>query len=464
MGDLLIPIRHKADEWEVSVRRVQKLCDSGRIPGAVKKGKCWYVPSKTQKPADTRKALESTEYEDERREKGDEFRRRALFELASHDIRSSLTTIIGYAHMVTLEHGPELNEQYANNIIGAGDEIQRLLINLLIMVELNRNSVVFRPESWDIEQIVDDAIEKSERLAKAKNIPIEKNINVEHRTIVADKWFMSWALSNILICGIAGSKNGDKILVSVDEEEKKKNSSTYVYRLIDSGTALDDEHMAHVFDLFHDNMVNSRIQNRRYDIGLPIVQRIVRFMHGKCEISSDGISGTCVTITIDHKYGNEEVIQQKENEGKIREYSDLKKSMYSGKRVLVVDDNEIERVVTKEILSASGFEVELADDGIACVSLVKSHPKGYYDMVLTDLYMPDMDGFSAAKIIKGFADKEKAAVPIVAMTASINASDVNKSKDCGMQGFIPKPFVLDQMFEIIKKVFDNANQKDVFIC
>ena len=132
--------------------------------------------------------------------------------------------------------------------------------------------------------------------------------------------------------------------------------------------------------------------------------------------------------------------------------SDVTEADFEGKRVLLVDDMEINREIAVAILELYGFEVVQAVDGQDALTKVVTHPAGYFDLVFMDIQMPRLNGYEAAMAIRNISDKQKAAVPIIAMTANAFESDVKDARDAGMNGHVAKPIDQDKLVEEIKKV------------
>ena len=125
---------------------------------------------------------------------------------------------------------------------------------------------------------------------------------------------------------------------------------------------------------------------------------------------------------------------------------------FTGKRVLLVEDNELNREIAHEILSQAGFEVEAAEDGSIAVEIVKESKPGYYDLILMDVQMPIINGYEATRAIRSLEDKELASIVIIAMTANAFEEDKKAALDAGMNDHIAKPIDIEVLFEVLGKV------------
>ncbi|MEE1517780.1 MAG: response regulator [Lachnospiraceae bacterium] len=185
-------------------------------------------------------------------------------------------------------------------------------------------------------------------------------------------------------------------------------------------------------------------------LGLAIVKRLVELMDGSISFTSTPGEGTEFIVSFKAKVANENNIEKQISGYKAKEEDDFD---HTGMRVLLVDDNELNREIAYEILSAAGFEVEQADDGNTAIEKLFDAEEDYYDLVFMDIQMPNMNGYEAARQIRKLSNKKKAQIPIIAMTANAFEEDRDKSYRSGMNEHIAKPVDIEKVLEIVKKVY-----------
>ena len=177
---------------------------------------------------------------------------------------------------------------------------------------------------------------------------------------------------------------------------------------------------------------------------MAIVKRLVEFMDGTITVESKIGKGTKFTITLPHR-----IVTSSNTERTVKNNSEVDTELFKGKRILLAEDNDLNAEIAMTILEESGFSVEHAEDGIVCVDMLEKADAGYYDVILMDIQMPNMDGYKATKTIRLFSDKQKAEIPILAMTANAFEEDKKNAFKAGMNGHIAKPIKIDELMSTL---------------
>ena len=245
-------------------------------------------------------------------------------------------------------------------------------------------------------------------------------------------------LEKVLNNGVEFSKDEDVVQLKVEEIDSDRNTCTMRYTIKDLGVGMDDTSPKALFVTFLDDSDESKDPNN-LGLGLPIVKKLIDLMNGSIEIQSKPDFGTIVEIVLTH-------VIAKEKRGTFDE------TVLKGKKILLVEDNSLNREITAEILSAEGCIVHTVENGIACLSRLTEKPTGFYDLIFMDIYMPIMDGIKTAQVIRGLDDKRKSRIPIIALTASITEADRKAAIQAGMNGFAGKPLDIRQIIEIVNKL------------
>lgn len=267
----------------------------------------------------------------------------------------------------------------------------------------------------------------------------------------ADTTHYSQIFLNIVSNAIKYTPNGGTISILFRETAGDDPGTCLMETVIeDNGIGMSREFLAHAYESFarERNSTVSGIQGT--GLGLAIVKDLVDLMRGTISIESQQGQGTKVTIRLPHRLGEEP--EKKGSE----ELEKLDMALFHGKRILLAEDIDINAMIATKLLSGKGFVVERARDGVECVNMLLKAEEGYYDLVLMDIQMPNMDGYEAAQSIRAFSDQEKSSIPILAMTANAFKEDCDKAAEAGMNGHIAKPLDAAKMFRTIAEALRNT--------
>ena len=290
----------------------------------------------------------------------------------------------------------------------------------------------------NLKNLIQNVVESKNTEAKRRGIRILQTVDILHEDIVADAAKLMNILEKVLNNGVEFSKDEDVVQLKVEEIDSDRNTCTMRYTIKDLGVGMDDTSPKALFETFLDDSDESKDPNN-LGLGLPIVKKLIDLMNGSIEIQSKPDFGTIVEIVLTH-------VIAKEKRGTFDE------TVLKGKKILLVEDNSLNREITAEILSAERCIVHTVENGIACLSRLTEKPTGFYDLIFMDIYMPIMDGIKTAQVIRGLDDKRKSRIPIIALTASITEADRKAAIQAGMNGFAGKPLDIRQIIEIVNKL------------
>lgn len=223
---------------------------------------------------------------------------------------------------------------------------------------------------------------------------------------------------------------------------------SYEIRIEDSGIGMSKEFADKMFDAFERERTTTVSKVEGTGLGLTITKNIIDLMDGTIEVMTSPGNGTVIIVRLKMKLAEEKDVLVPEAAAAEENVS----IPHEGKRILLVEDNMVNMEIARMILDESGFTVETAEDGQIAVDMVTAADAGYYDLVLMDIQMPNLDGYGATRAIRGMSDPAKAAVPIVAMTANAFKEDREAALAAGMQDHIAKPVDVELMLQTIDRV------------
>ena len=372
----------------------------------------------------------------------------------SHDIRTPMNAIIGYTELLKNNlNDRQLSEDYIGKIEIASEFLLSLLNNVLELSKIESGKALLDESPINLSSFSDIVHSMIASDIDAKNLTLNVNLNVQHATILADATKLKEVYLNVLSNAVKYTPSGG--LINVEVTELPSEIAGYAeYRVVieDTGIGISKEFLPHIFDEFsrEQNSTDSRIAGT--GLGMPIVKKLIELMHGSIEVESSLGHGTRVTITVEHRIAPEQTITRTTADGNC----DIL-STFAGIRILLAEDNDLNAEIAQTILEDSGLKVERASDGIICVDMITKAPPEYYDLVMMDIQMPNMDGYKAAQVIRRLPDEDKSNIPIIAMTANAFEEDRQKAFSVGMNAHVSKPIRVDILKSTIESILSGSH-------
>ena len=292
--------------------------------------------------------------------------------------------------------------------------------------------------------------------AEEKEIHLSGSMKVTHRNILCDGTKIREIYVNLVSNAMKYTPRGGNVTITVEELPCEKEGYMKVKSEIkDTGIGMSKEYLPTLFEPFsrEQNTTTGRIGGT--GLGMPIVKKMVDLMGGSIEVASELGKGTVFTFTLMHKIADRKFYSQKTEAA---ETSEMGKNL-SGKHVLLAEDNDLNAEIAQFILEDMGLMVDRVEDGVQCVSRIEQKPAGTYDLILMDIQMPNMDGYRATEMIRGLSDKDKATIPIIAMTANAFEEDRKKALAKGMNGHIAKPVDAEKVEKTICSVLGSQSEQ-----
>lgn len=375
----------------------------------------------------------------------------AFLSSMSHDIRTPMNAIIGFAEIIAQNTGDkDVVERSVQKILKSGDVLLKLINDILDLSKIESGKTTLDFTAVDLNTEIENlSVMFSESTEQAGvNFVVLKNI--ENRYVLCDNIKFSQIMVNILSNAVKFTPKGGRIVFSITERGRAENGfAQYVFSVKDTGIGMSENFRSHAFEMFEREKTTTETGISGTGLGLAIVKRLVEMMGGEVEIISELGKGTEVVVSL--KFEITDVSNVKT--GKLRTNAVMD---FAGKRLLLVEDNEMNREIASAILSELGFTVEQAENGAVAVDKVANSKDGYYDIILMDLQMPVMDGYKATSEIRALANRALSGIPIVAMTANAFDTDRQKCLEAGMNGHIAKPIDISKLFETLAEVFKKS--------
>lgn len=397
----------------------------------------------------------------------------------SHDIRTPMNSIIGFTSLASAHiDDQEKVEEYLENIKISSDHLLRLINDVLDMSRIESGKVKINTAPASISDIMSslETIVRADVDAKELAFSLDMN-DVADDVVACDKLRLNQVLLNIISNAVKYTEVGGSVSVKVYEsnpvevaEQKAAESDNekqsgvnenvtrkarYSFAVSDTGIGMSEEFLEHVFDPFEreDSATVSGIQGT--GLGLAITKNLVELMGGEISVESELGVGSTFTASFEFEIMDKETLGDNINKKKsdvIKDTFANAKDALAGKKILMAEDNALSRQIAVTILEDVGVIVDAVEDGKYAVEKLKENPAGTYDVVLTDVQMPIMNGYETAKAIRSLDDPDKASIPIIAVTANVFEEDQETAREAGVDGYIPKPIEIDKLFEAIESL------------
>ena len=364
----------------------------------------------------------------------------------SHDIRTPMNAIIGYADLA-IRHLQETEKlgRYLEKIQICGKELLSMLGNVLDLARIENNKVEMEYTVSNVHECFENCVTMFQQQAESKNQTLSLTEQVMYPYVYMDAPHLSEICLNIISNAIKYTNTGGTISCNVLQEPGKEDWCNMSITITDNGIGMSEEFQKLIFESFERerNTTSSHIEGS--GIGMSITKKLVELMDGTIEVKSKQGEGSSFIVTVPCRKALKEDTPEKKNTNRHN------KNCLNGVRILLVEDNEINTEIARELLTEEGCIVETADDGVACIDMVEKAEADYYKMILMDIQMPVMNGYDAALAIRKLKDAKKSRIPIVAMTANAFAEDIQKVRSVGMNDHVAKPVDMNILVSTMMK-------------
>ena len=360
----------------------------------------------------------------------------------SHDLRTPLNGIIGLLD-INDNHpdDTELNQRSRDKARVAANHLLSLLNDVLELSKLDSQRATLIEEPFDLRDVLEEVETISKLKAESLNIDLKCDYkdNLTCPYLYGSSLHMKQILLNLVDNAIKYNKKDGYVELNVNVKRHKEDLITYVFVVKDNGLGIDKEYLDHIFEPFSQENQNFNEYRLGTGLGMSIVKGLVELMKGSISVISKKGEGSTFEVVIPFKIAPEIVKNTKDSKVSIK-----------GKKVLLVEDNDLNREIAKTLLEDEGVLVSEAVDGLDALKVFEESEIGYFDLILMDVVMPNMNGLSATRAIREL-NRIDSNLPIIALSANAYAEDIKKTKDAGMDDYVSKPFKIENLVEMIDK-------------
>ena len=381
----------------------------------------------------------------------------------SHDIRTPMNAIIGYTNLaMKKEHEPEVRD-YLQKIESSSQHLLSLINDILEMSRIESGTIELEYVPTDLVAMLSGMQDLFEEQMTQKGIEFKVYTNtVQDPHVWCDRKNLNRVLLNLLSNAYKFTPKGGSVSVSVSQSGSEDGYGSYEFRVQDTGIGMSREFADKMFNAFERERTSTVSGIEGTGLGLSITKSFVDLMGGTIEVITAPGSGTIIMIGLKLKIAQEDDFQETGGGAAPAEQMEADEEVkidFSTKRLLLVEDNQINMEIAEMILTQAGFNVEKAENGAVAVDMITAADEGYYDAVLMDIQMPVMDGYEATRAIREMSNPQKAKTPIIAMTANAFKEDELAAEKAGMQGHIPKPIDVEIMMNTLTHVLSESERE-----
>ena len=374
----------------------------------------------------------------------------------SHDIRTPMNALLGYSELMKRELTDPKLLDYQEKMEQSGNLLLSIINNVLDMARIESGKVELDEDYVKIRDIYQGIYKIFQAEAEKKGIHLKMEYDVKHEHVICDETKNREIFLNLISNAVKYTASGGRVTIRITELDcDRKDYVRIRTQVIDTGIGMSEEFLPSLFEAFarERNTTDGKIAGT--GLGMPIIKKYIDMMYGTIEVESKQGEGSKFTVTLEYRIADKSYYEQDTEKSSDVDETDR----ISGKHILLAEDNDLNAEIAQFILEDMGLMVDRVEDGVQCVSRIEQKPAGTYDLILMDIQMPNMDGYRATEMIRGLSDKDKATIPIIAMTANAFEEDRKKALAKGMNGHIAKPVDAEKVEKTICSVLGSQSEQ-----
>ena len=374
----------------------------------------------------------------------------------SHDIRTPMNGIMGMTDiaMKNIDKKDKVNA-CLQKISDSSKHLLSLLNDILDLSRIESGKVSIDKNPMNIMSLVENCATIMEGQIITRQLEFVRDFDeISYPHVLGDELHLRQILINILGNAIKFTKDGGKVTFSVKEEVVNEEKVDYLFTIEDTGIGMSEEFLEHIWDAFSQEEKRANIKCIGTGLGMAITKQFVDMMGGQIEVSSKLHKGSKFTVKLSFEL-------DKNEQG--LEVTDIEDVDINGMRILLVEDNELNREIAMEVLKEEGAYVDVAVDGKEALDIFTMSKQGAYEAIIMDVMMPNMDGITATRHIRSSEHKDAISIPIIAMTANAFEEDIKKTKEVGMNAHISKPLNPTVLFSELMRIKREKSREECIV-
>ena len=352
----------------------------------------------------------------------------------SHDIRTPINGIIGMVDIASKNpEDAELQKRMCNNVRESAERLLNFMNDVIEYSEMEGSRMKLTHEPVDIANIIGNILELTDKQINDRNIQVVTDYGNDTYKLAGSLKHIRQVLYNIIENAIKYNKQNGSISISVHNEKTDEEKAECFVTVADTGIGMSREYVEHIFEPFTQGYEDARTSYKGTGLGMAICKRIMDYMQGTIEVKTNPGEGSEFTVKFPLDIYEEDTVADENAEN----------GNFAGYKILIVDDNNMNREITQFMVEELGAKAVTTCDGKEALDTFRKSERGDFDCIIMDLMMPVMDGFEASERIRNLDREDAHTIPIIPLSASSSEEDMEKAVESGMNGYLVKPVSID---------------------